>query len=179
MNTESDTRATTVTWPQAGSDRPFDPGLWNHPALALYLSEEVERAPQSIPKKLYLVPTPNTYAGESDDRDFAPQPSSAAELPHLDDWVERFVISIVEIWGGRRHPMQLARWCHRSVHAQLVRKSGSMKEIPRVRKIYLSEPIDGVCESTVTLRINERVRSLALRFEGVDKRWLCTEMILL
>ncbi len=179
MNNDATTPATVVTWPQAGSDRPFDPELWSHPALALYLPQEAPPLSKSTSRKLYLVPTPNTYAGESIDRDFAPQPSPAADLPQLQEWVERFVISIVEIWGGRRHPMQLARWCHRSVHAQLVRKSGSMKEIPRVRKIYLSEPIDGVCESTVTLRINERVRSLALRFEGVDKRWLCTEMVLL
>jgi len=31
----------------------------------------------------------------------------------------------------------------------------------------------------VTLRFNDRVRSLVLRFEGVDKRWLCTELALL
>jgi len=31
----------------------------------------------------------------------------------------------------------------------------------------------------VTLRIKERVRSLILRFEGVDKRWVCTELNLL
>ncbi|MDA3030671.1 MAG: Rv3235 family protein [Actinomycetota bacterium] len=30
-----------------------------------------------------------------------------------------------------------------------------------------------------TLRIKDRVRSLTLRFEGVDKRWVCTELKLL
>jgi len=43
----------------------------------------------------------------------------------------------------------------------------------------LNQPIEGVVESTVTLRIKERVRSLILRFEGVDKRWVCTELKLL
>jgi hypothetical protein len=50
---------------------------------------------------------------------------------------------------------------------------------PKIRKIYISQPIEGVAETTVTLRIGERVRSLILRFEGVDKRWLCTELVLL
>ncbi len=49
----------------------------------------------------------------------------------------------------------------------------------KIRKIYLTQPIEGVIESTVTLRIKDRVRSLILRFEGVDKRWICTELFLL
>jgi hypothetical protein len=168
-----------VTFPLEGSRTPIDPALWSHPMLALYLEHEVPPTTLKVPIKLFLVPTPDNYPGEEQDTDCAPTPSAKSELPELAVWVERFVISIVEIWGGRRHPMQLARWCHRSVHAQLTRSSGSMKCIPRVRKIYLSEPIEGVCETTVTLRINDRVRSLILRFEGVDKRWLCTELVLL
>jgi hypothetical protein len=75
--------------------------------------------------------------------------------------------------------MQLARYCHRQVHSQLVNKSSAISASPKIRKVYITQPIDGVCETTVTLRIEERVRSLILRFEGVDKRWLCTEMVLL
>jgi hypothetical protein len=58
-------------------------------------------------------------------------------------------------------------------------KPVAIKVAPKIRKIYISEPIEGVAETTVTLRIGERVRSLILRFEGVDKRWLCTELVLL
>ncbi len=163
----------------SGSKVPIDPAMWSHPMLALYAEKEVARTIPAIPRKLFLVPTPNNLPGETVDPEWSPRPSPLSELPELEGWVERFVVAVVEIWGGRRHPMQLARWCHRSVHAQLARKSGTFKEIPRVRKIYLSQPIEGVCETTVTLKIADRVRSLILRFEGVDKRWLCTEMILL
>ena len=90
-----------------------------------------------------------------------------------------FTLSIVEIWGGRRSANQLSRWCHRQVHQQLLVKSAIMAAAPKIRKIYISQPIEGVAETTVTLRIGERVRSLILRFEGVDKRWLCTELVLL
>ncbi|MFM8190797.1 MAG: Rv3235 family protein [Candidatus Nanopelagicus sp.] len=48
-----------------------------------------------------------------------------------------------------------------------------------VRKIYISQPIEGVVEVTATLRIKDRVRSLSLRLEGVDKRWICTELNLI
>lgn len=41
------------------------------------------------------------------------------------------------------------------------------------------QPIEGVVEVTVTLVFNERVRVLAARFEGVDKKWLCTEIEIL
>lgn len=34
-------------------------------------------------------------------------------------------------------------------------------------------------EETVTLAFNERIRVLAARFEGVDRKWLCTEFEIL
>ena len=75
--------------------------------------------------------------------------------------------------------MQLARLCHRLVYSKILALSGNQKEIPKIRKVYIHEPIEGVAETTVTLRFNDRVRSLVLRFEGVDKRWMCTEFVLL
>ncbi|CAB4689537.1 unannotated protein [freshwater metagenome] len=76
--------------------------------------------------------------------------------------------------------MQIARSCHRSVHSKLQNYGKSLTaDLPKIRKIYIAQPIEGVIESTVTLRIKDRVRSLILRFEGVDKRWICTELFLL
>jgi hypothetical protein len=75
--------------------------------------------------------------------------------------------------------MQLANNCHRSVINKLIKQGKELDNSCRVRKIYLNQPIEGVIEATVTLRIKERVRSLILRFEGVDKRWVCTELNLL
>jgi len=152
-----------------------------HPLLAFYQAEEQELHKQ-IPTKLYLVPTLD-YVGlgldEKSDRDFLPQPTPTSELPDIEEWVGKFVVSVVEIWSERRSAMQLSRWCHRQVHKQLVNRSNAITVAPKIRKIYISQPIEGVAETTVTLRIGERVRSLILRFEGVDKRWLCTELVLL
>ena len=75
--------------------------------------------------------------------------------------------------------MQLARLSHRLVYAKILSLAGNQRDIPKIRRVYINEPIEGIAETTVTLRFNDRVRSLVLRFEGVDKRWLCTEFALI
>ena len=153
----------------------------SHPLLAFYQAEEREIYKQ-IPTKLYLVPSLEFIGlglDEKSDQDFAPQPTPLSDLPDIQEWVSKFVVTVVEIWGDRRSAMQLSRWCHRQVYKQLVNRSATITCPPKIRKIYISQPIEGVAETTVTLRIGERVRALILRFEGVDKRWLCTELVLL
>ncbi len=130
-------------------------------------------------RKLFLVPTPQGLPGEEVDIDYLPKPSPLSDLPPLQETVSRYILGVVEIWGGRRQPMQLARASHRSVFSKILDMSGSQREIPKIRRIYINEPIEGVAETTVTIRLNDRVRSMVLRFEGVDKRWLCTELALL
>ena len=128
--------------------------------------------------RLFLVPKPIDDASYPDDQDSSRKPSYRSELPPLQETITRYVLGVVEIWGGRRQPMQLARLSHRSVYATLLNMAGEKREIPKIRKVYISEPIEGVAETTVTIRFNERVRSLVMRFEGADKRWLCTELAL-
>jgi hypothetical protein len=164
-----------------GSATPIDRDLWSHPMLAFYQEPKPIEVP-NIPTKLYLIPTPEYFGRDVEDYsdpEFLAKPSPLSELPEIEEWVTKFTLGVVEIWGGRRSANQLARWCHRQVHQQLLVKPMAIKVAPKIRKIYISEPIEGVAETTVTLRIGERVRSLILRFEGVDKRWLCTELVLL
>ena len=130
--------------------------------------------------KLYLVPTIDTeFGNEWSHPKFSSTPSNLTDLPDINEWSESFVITIIEIWSGRRGVMQLANNCHRSVINKLIKQGKELDDSCRIRKIYLNQPIEGVIEATVTLRIKERVRSLILRFEGVDKRWVCTELNLL
>jgi hypothetical protein len=130
----------------------------------------------AISPKLYLVPTSH---GESYDPDFAPNPSPLAELPNIERWTLTYVVSILEILAGRRSIQQVARSTHRFTYNSLLRKIGHLKEVPKIRKIHRHQPIEGVVEVTVTLVFSERVRALAARFEGVDKKWLCTEVEIL
>jgi hypothetical protein len=151
-------------------------------ALPLFGYDEAlhESAPVTpLSSRLYLVPTPITFEGEDLDPDIQPKPSPLTDLPDIDQWVSRYVLSVIEVWSGKRAPMQLARWSHKKVYEVVLSSIRPRSALPKIRNIYISQPIDGVAEVTVTLRYDERVRSLVLRFEGVDKRWLCTEMVVL
>jgi hypothetical protein len=89
--------------------------LWNHPMLDLYrhnVRENIEQRPL-----LYSIPS--TF-DEDYDPEFAPHPTSAAELPDLQTWTLKFAISVLEIWSAKRQPAQLARWCHHTIYSQLV-----------------------------------------------------------
>jgi len=37
----------------------------------------------------------------------------------------------------------------------------------------------GAIEVVATLKVSKKIRALVTRFEGVDRRWLCTEFELL
>lgn len=148
--------------------------LWQHPMLALYPVPVVAEYKPS--RKLYLIP--NTY-GEDSDPDFAPMPSHLEELPDLDKWIFTFVLTLIEVWAGRRSAQQLSRSCQRLIYAEMQRKIGTFTTVPKIRKIYTQQVLEGIAEVTVTLRVGERVRSLVLRFEGIDKRWLCSELFMI
>jgi len=151
-----------------------DPALWTHPVLDLFAPPAPLQFQQKA--KLYLVPS--TF-GEDLEPDEMPIPTSASELPDLHTWTMKFIVSVVEVWAGRRQPAQLIRWCHRVIYMELLRKSGSQKEIGKIKSIHQSEPLDGICESTVLVRYGDRYRAVVIRFEGVDGRWLCTALKLI
>lgn len=152
----------------------IEEALWAHPLLDLY---QHEREPVPAQRaKLYLVPT---SFGEEYDPDFCPIPTSASDLPELHAWTMKFAICVLEIWAGRRQPAQLHTWCHRVIYGELTRKVGSQKEVGRIRTIHQNEPLDGICESTITVRYGDRLRAMVVRFEGVDGRWLCTALYLI
>ena len=150
-----------------------DPALWSHPVLDLFAPPVIERVEQKA--KLYLVPS--TF-GEELELDEMPIPTSASDLPELHAWTMKFIVSVIEIWAGRRQPAQLIRWCHRVIYMELLKKSGSQKEIGKIKSIHQSEPLDGICESTVIIRYNDRFRAVVIRFEalmdaGYVRRYRC------
>jgi hypothetical protein len=152
---------------------------WHEPLLNLFAQPVT--FPPKVPEvpKLYLVPTPDVLEGEEADSDSVRMPSPLSELPELSDWVGKYVVSLVEICGGNRPIQQLARWTHRSAYQKLLKIMGTWKPLPKIRKFYISQPLEGIAEVTITLRFDQRVRALVLRFEGVEKRWLCTKIELI
>ena len=110
---------------------------------------------------------------------FAPVPTSSNELPDIKEFAANFAKGVLEIWAGRRPAAQLSKWCLLSVYQELQNSIGYQREVGKFRKIYINEPLDGLCETTVTVRFNDRLRSMAMRFEGVDHKWLCTSLELI
>lgn len=158
-----------------------DPEMWSHPQLDLYSLSElaVNRKVEKLPEqraKLYLMPS--TF-GEEFEPGFEPIPTSASELPELHSWTMKFAVSVLEIWAGRRQPAQLISKLHRQIYMDLLKQVGSQKEIGRIKSIHQCQPLDGICESTITVRFGDRLRAMVIRFEGVDQRWLCTELRLI
>ena len=155
-----------------------DPAMWSHPILPLYVQPErmIESEAPVQRAKLYLVPS--TFGEEFAPGD-EPVPTSARDLPDIHPWTMKFAVSVVEIWAGRRQPAQLIAHCHRHIYMQLLKAVGSQKEIGKIRSIHQNEPLDGICESTITVRYGDRLRAIVLRFEGVNGKWLCTELRLI
>jgi hypothetical protein len=148
--------------------------LWSHPTLDLF--------PDSVelpkPQEALLYRTPSTF-GELFDEDDRPLPTSASELPDIRLWIMSFATNLLEILAGRRTPAQLADRCHRVIYLRLTSLSGTTDQIGKIRKIHQEAPLDGICESVITVRFGERIRALVIRTEGVDGRWLCTALRLL
>ena len=126
----------------------------------------------------YLYKISSLY-NEDYDPDFAPVITSARDLPELTSWTAKFAHGVLEIWAGKRPPSQLSKWCHPSVYKELSTSINYQREVGKLRKIYIHEPLDGLCESIATVRYKDRLRSMAMRFEGVDRKWLCTSLDLL
>jgi hypothetical protein len=143
--------------------------LWSHPTLDLFRDPLVEVKPQAA----FLFTTPSTF-GESFDDDDRPIPTSSAELPDIHQWTMAFAINFLEIIAGRRQPAQLATRCHRITYNSLLSQAGRITEVGRIRKIHQDFPLDGLCESTITVRFGDRMRALVIRTEGINGQWLCT-----
>ena len=107
---------------------------------------------------------------------FEPVLMSAAELPDITSFASMFAKGVLEIWAGKRPPAQLSKWCLASVYQELQGSTGFQSEVGKFRKIHVSQPLDGLCEIAVTVRFNERLRTMTMRFEGVDHKWLCTNL---
>ena len=116
---------------------------------------------------------------------FAPQRTSATELPDPEQFRRNVAIGGLEVFE------QLARWVTEDsfrklvVRANLAARARSARGIPAKRPVHTilsvrhSAPADGVVEAVVVVSGPARTRALAMRLEGVDGRWRVTSLALL
>jgi Family of unknown function (DUF6459) len=113
--------------------------------------------------------------------DFGPLPTGRASLPAPGPWAGRLVQAVVEVIGGDRPLGQLVRWTHEDVYEQLrtlaARRPAAWPRRLRaqVRSVHVDEPTDGVAEVCAVVHDGVRARAYALRLEGADGRWSCTQ----
>jgi hypothetical protein len=92
----------------------------------------------------------------------------------------------MEVACGLRPSTQLIRWTSPEVHGKLVRRGtltaralrlgNTTGMTPRLRRIILCIPKDGVCEVSAVIAEPQRVRAVAFRMEGLHGRWRVTEL---
>lgn len=152
-----------------------------------------DRGPRRISADEAWDTTPSHYTQEALALDFvAPdheghferQPTRRSLLDDPHPFIAKMAQAIVEVVSGARPAPQLIRHTTPPVYAVLARRglvSGRRRANgPRrsavVRRIRLCEPADGVVEACAVVVAQGRVRALALRVEGLDGRWLVTQL---
>jgi len=127
---------------------------------------------------------------EADDF-FGFQPSLREELPDPVPLLENLAKSAFEIIEGARDLDQIARWVTDPVYRDLLRRvilgtrvrRRNNVSVPRPRVTVITmvmfEPRDGVIEATILLNTHPRVRAVAIRLEGLDKRWRASVLAVL
>lgn len=143
---------------------------FNEPMLPLF-DQRTRIAEPGIKRRLFLIPS---HFDETFDPNFSPIPTPQAELPEITAWVRDFTRRLLEVMSSRRSPHQLARWCHRNPFGTLQKMTRSFTELPKVKRVHIRQPLESLAEVTIIIEYRSRIEAIVLRFEGVDRRWLCT-----
>lgn len=122
---------------------------------------------------------------------FAPQPTPRAELPDPHPLLRSLTRGALEVLAGVRETDQLARWFSEEAFRSLVTRANlsararSARGVPPARptfeilSIRVSEPADGIVESVIVVAGPGRTRAVAVRLEGLDRRWRATSLAIL
>lgn len=122
---------------------------------------------------------------------FAPQRTTAADLPDPEPLLRNLTIGVLEVLAGVREVEQLSRWLGEDAFRALITRAnlsararsarGVRVTMPvyRVMSVRCHSPADGVVEAVVIVAGPARTRAIAVRLEGWDARWRATSLALL
>jgi hypothetical protein len=120
------------------------------------------------------------------DEFFGHQPSTRETLPDPTPLLENLTRCVIEILAGARDLEQIARWVSDDVYRHLLKRvvistrarqaTGRAATRPTftIGSTTICEPRDGVIEAVVIVRGRARTRAVAVRLEGLDRRWRAT-----
>lgn len=120
------------------------------------------------------------------DDEFDRQPTRSELLPPIEPFVAKISQAIVEVVSAQRPAPQLIRHTSPTVYSVLARRAlvsarrhnPGPRRAAMVRRVRVCEPADGIVEACAVVLWNGRVRALALRLEGLDGRWLVTQVVI-
>jgi Family of unknown function (DUF6459) len=125
---------------------------------------------------------PATHQNPKDPGYFERQHSFSRDLPEPQAWVRHMTQALIEVMSGTRPATQVIRWTTPDVYSMVARRhaaSSRRATVARraiVRHVRICEPADGVVEACAVVVDNGRVRALAMRLIGVDRRWVISEL---
>jgi hypothetical protein len=122
---------------------------------------------------------------------FGQQPTSTRSLPDPQPLLENLTRCVIEILAGARDLEQIARWVSDDVYRSLLKRVVIAARARQVRgqkpsrpafvlgSVRVCEPRDGVVEAVVVVHNRARSRAVAIRLEGLDRRWRATAISVL
>lgn len=117
---------------------------------------------------------------------FGYEATPTSSLPPPRPVIESLTRNVVEILAGARDLDQIARWVSDDVYRTLLKRTilsararqarGERPGRPAISlgSILLTEPADGVVEAVAVVHGRGRSRAVAIRLEGIDRRWRAT-----
>lgn len=121
------------------------------------------------------------FACASDEQIFGPQVTRACDLPDPHAWVAHIAQALAEVMHGVRPPSQVMRWTSPEVYAVVARRGsraarrlhgGRSAHRTRVVRVHVCEPAPDIVEAAVVLVDAGRVRAMAIRLAGRDRKWV-------
>lgn len=119
-----------------------------------------------------------------DDEDEPRHRTPLRELPPARPVARALVQGLLEVMAGVRPVAQLQPATSVELFAQLEdlvhgrpRACGARPPTGAVRSVHVQELPDGVAEVCATVQRGERLAAIALRLEGMQGRWRCTDLV--
>lgn len=129
---------------------------------------------------------------------FCRQRTSSSRLPEPRNHARKLVQALMEMISGVRPLGQLVPWLHEALYFELSDRYGAVREAnrrattrcrnrqdaagkrsgqlrTRVGGVRICEAADGITEISAVVHERDRTYAVALRMEGLDGAWRCTD----
>jgi len=122
---------------------------------------------------------------------FGQQRTTRSSLPDPAPLVENLTRCVIEVLAGARELEQLSRWLSDEVYATLLKRvvlsararqargERPARPVVTIGSCRITEPRDGVIEAVAVVHGRTRARAVAIRLEGLDRRWRATAISVL